>query len=276
MVIVTISVPSGKSGSLAALGASGAFGAGASCTFAWLFSAFAGGADSAPFCCCTGLVALIAPLSSPSPRITAMGVFTATSAVPSGTRIFPRVPSSVASTSIVALSVSISAMTSPDFISSPSFLSHLARLPFSIVGESAGMSTSIGMAYCFPGNKSAVHIGIKFRNVRLGVVRGKFSRLVDQVANFAVNLLQCIFGSEFLFQNSMTCHVNRVVMTAHLVHFFACAVFRRIRHRMTAIPVGQHFQNIGNFAGTAPCGGFFSGCLDRTYVHAVDLITGDV
>ena len=74
-----------------------------------------------------------------------MGVLTATSLVPSGTRIFPSVPSSTASTSMVALSVSISAMTSPDLTASPSFFSHLARLPFSIVGESAGIRTSIGM-----------------------------------------------------------------------------------------------------------------------------------
>src|SRR5687767_10420262 len=71
--------------------------------------------------------------------------FTGTSAVPSGTTILARMPSSTASTSIVALSVSISAITSPDLTVSPSFLSHLARLPFSIVGESAGMSTSVGM-----------------------------------------------------------------------------------------------------------------------------------
>ncbi len=78
---------------------------------------------------------------SPSARIIAIGVLTATSAVPSGTRILPSVPSSVASTSIVALSVSISAMTSPDLMVSPSFFSHLARLPFSIVGDSAGIRT---------------------------------------------------------------------------------------------------------------------------------------
>ncbi len=46
---------------------------------------------------------------------------------------------------MVALSVSISAITSPDLTLSPSFLSHLARLPFSMVGDSAGISTSIGM-----------------------------------------------------------------------------------------------------------------------------------
>src|SRR6201991_2509150 len=79
----------------------------------------------------------------------AIGVFTATSAVASGTRILPSVPSSTASTSIVALSVSISAITSPGFTFSPSFFSHLARLPFSIVGESAGIRMLIGMAICF-------------------------------------------------------------------------------------------------------------------------------
>src|ERR1700755_1769699 len=56
------------------------------------------------------------------------------------------VPSSTASTSIVALSVSISAMMSPDLTLSPSFFSHLARFPFSIVGDSAGMRMLIGMA----------------------------------------------------------------------------------------------------------------------------------
>src|SRR5689334_8798908 len=55
------------------------------------------------------------------------------------------VPSSTASTSMVALSVSISAMMSPDLTLSPSFFSHLARLPFSIVGDSAGMRMLIGM-----------------------------------------------------------------------------------------------------------------------------------
>ena len=64
--------------------------------------------------------------------------FTGTSAEPSGTTILASTPSSTASTSIVALSVSISAMMSPDLMASPSFFSHLARLPFSIVGEESG------------------------------------------------------------------------------------------------------------------------------------------
>src|SRR5579863_1700797 len=58
----------------------------------------------------------------------------------------PIVPSSTASNSIVALSVSISAMTSPAFTASPSFLCHLAMLPSVMVGDKAGIKSSIGIA----------------------------------------------------------------------------------------------------------------------------------
>ena len=83
--------------------------------------------------------------SSPSSASTAISWLTGTSCVPSGTTILASVPSSIASYSIVALSVSISAITSPGLTLSPSFLSHLARLPFSIVGDSAGMRMLTGM-----------------------------------------------------------------------------------------------------------------------------------
>ena len=52
--------------------------------------------------------------SSPSDRSIAMGVLTGTPSEPSATMIFPIIPSSTASTSIVALSVSISAIASPE------------------------------------------------------------------------------------------------------------------------------------------------------------------
>ncbi len=46
---------------------------------------------------------------------------------------------------MVALSVSISAITSPEAISSPSFFTHFASVPSVIVGESAGIKTLMGM-----------------------------------------------------------------------------------------------------------------------------------
>ena len=97
---------------------------------------------------------------SPSTASTAIGWFTGTSCVPAGTRMRASVPSSTASYSIVALSVSISAMMSPERTLSPSFFSHLARLPFSIVGDSAGIRMLIGM-------KTLSTAGAGLRNVSL-------------------------------------------------------------------------------------------------------------
>src|SRR5947209_14083124 len=79
--------------------------------------------------------------------------------------ILASVPSSTASTSMVALSVSISAITSPGLTVSPSFFSHLARLPFSIVGDSAGIRMLIGMISA----QRAGGAGIG-RRVHLGIV----------------------------------------------------------------------------------------------------------
>ena len=82
---------------------------------------------------------------SPSSSKTAIALFTATFSVPSATKSLPMMPSSTASNSIVALSVSISASKSPEATASPSFTNHLASVPSSIVGDSAGIKISIGM-----------------------------------------------------------------------------------------------------------------------------------
>src|SRR5438105_10367333 len=74
-----------------------------------------------------------------------MGALIFTPSAPSGTRSFSIVPSSTASNSIVALSVSISARMSPGLTRSPSFTCHLASLPSSMVGESAGIKISGGI-----------------------------------------------------------------------------------------------------------------------------------
>ena len=95
-----------------------------------------------------------ADASSPSSARIAMTVPTFTLSVPSATRILAITPSSTASNSIVALSVSISAIRSPDDTVSPSLTSHLASVPSSIVGDSAGILISIDMRFLqwFPGD----------------------------------------------------------------------------------------------------------------------------
>ena len=85
------------------------------------------------------------PVSSPSSARTAITALTATPSVPSATRISTTVPSSTASTSIVALSVSISAMMSPASTVSPAFTSHFDSVPSSMVGDRAGMVMEMGI-----------------------------------------------------------------------------------------------------------------------------------
>ena len=87
----------------------------------------------------------MAEASSPSSSSQAITALTFTPSVPSATASRPTIPSSTASTSMVALSVSISAMTSPAETLSPSSTSQRASVPSSMVGDRAGISTSIGM-----------------------------------------------------------------------------------------------------------------------------------
>ncbi len=108
------------------------------------------GASAAPAsdAAAAGAAAGADPMSSavsPSARRTAMAVLTLTPSEPSGIRILPITPSSTASNSIVALSVSISARRSPELTVSPSLTSHFASVPSSIVGDRAGIRISVGM-----------------------------------------------------------------------------------------------------------------------------------
>src|SRR5262245_15537605 len=203
----------------------------------------------------------------------AIGVLTATSLVPSGTRIFPSVPSSTASTSMVALSVSISAMTSPDLTASPSFLCHLARLPFSIVGESAGISTWIGMnSHVLLG----VDVGPELGRVRLRVIGGEFRCLVDDGAHLGVDFFQRVLGREALLQKAAAHLLDRIVFGAHLVDLLLRPVLGRIGHGVAAVAVSQHFEDDRSVTVAAPLHRLVGSSLDRPNIHAIDLLTRDV
>src|SRR4029077_6515720 len=277
-VIVTISVPSGRSGSGGVGAGAGAAGcafarAGARSTCGAGCSALAGGAVTGAFCSRAPPPSVNAEASSPSPKIMAIGVLTATSLVPSGTKILPSVPSSTASTSMVALSVSISAMTSPDLTASPSFLCHLARLPFSIVGESAGINTSIGMdSHVLHG----VDVGPELGGIRLRVVGGEFRCLVDDGAHLGVNFLQRILGLEAFFQQGAAHLLDWIVLGAHLVDFLLRPVLGRIGHGVAAVAIGQHFAGDRAVALAAPFPRLVACGLNRSNIHAIDLFARDV
>ena len=116
---------------------------------------------------------------SPSSAMTAISVLTFTPSVPSEITIFAIVPSSMASTSMVALSVSISAITSPGATLSPSFTNQRARLPSSIVGERAGMVMLIGI-FDFPCRREQSRRDRDGSVIRLNGVRGPTDRWLDR------------------------------------------------------------------------------------------------
>ena len=129
-----------------------AAGAGAIATGAAAIGAGAAGAGTA-----AGAAFGAAPAAgtaSPASTSTAITSFTFTPCVPAGTRMRPRMPSSTASTSIVALSVSISAITSPALMRSPSCFSQRARLPSVMVGESAGIRIFVAMIFPLTDDRS--------------------------------------------------------------------------------------------------------------------------
>src|SRR5208282_3874595 len=121
--------------------------------------------------------------ASPSSTRIAIGALTAMFGEPSATRILPSTPSSTASTSMVALSVSISAITSPALMVSPSFFSQRASVPSVMVGLSAGIRILVAMANApFSDDLlDRVHHPIGLRQGQLLQIGGIGQRHIDSV-----------------------------------------------------------------------------------------------
>ena len=135
-------------GTAASVGAGGGAGAGAGAAGAAGRGAAAGAgaepvlAEARPQEPPSPLSASIAEMSSFGSAITPMSVPIG-ALPPAWTRILRSTPEPRASISMLALSVSISASTSPTLIASPSFLLHLTMVPSSIVGESLARTTRV-------------------------------------------------------------------------------------------------------------------------------------
>jgi len=108
-------------------------------------TAGAAGAASAGVAAAAGAAPPAAATESISPSVSAMRATVEPTGAdePSGTRILARKPSSKASTSMSALSLSTTMMTSPADTLSPTSLVHCTILPSFMVEERAGMSTLI-------------------------------------------------------------------------------------------------------------------------------------
>src|SRR5258708_40245084 len=112
---------------------------------------------------------------------------------------------------MVALSVSISASTSPEAILSPSFLSHLASLPSVMVGDRAGMRIWIVIA-SGPYEDFGVELGRIGLRARLGELGG----VRDDVAELLVERLELVVRHAGVDQQ-LARMVDRVVLGPNLV-----------------------------------------------------------
>src|SRR5690606_37425139 len=190
---------------------------------------------------------------------------TFTLSVPSATRIFAIVPSSTASNSIVALSVSISAMMSPDLTTSPSLTSHLASVPSSMVGDSAGIFSAIAISI-----RLHQHVGVKLGRIRLGGLLGEIGGFGDDLADFGLDRLQFGLADAKAFQFALA-RLDRVRFVADRLDFLAAARLCGVRHGMPAIAIGLHLQDDRALAAAHPFQRFLGSARARQHVHAVDL-----
>src|SRR3546814_3563461 len=76
-------------------------------------------------------------------------------------------------------------------------MSHLASLPSVIVGDRAGIRTSIGMdgfrSLAVPGSRGREDVGVQLRRIGFGAVLGELGGIGDAVADLPVELLQPVF-----------------------------------------------------------------------------------
>src|SRR3984893_5881131 len=207
---------------------------------------------------------------SPSSSRIAITALTATPSAPSGTTIWPILPSSTASTSMVALSVSISQITWPDLTVSPTFTCHLASLPSVMVGDRAGIRTGMDIRSGLDQD-----VGPQFRRIGLGTVLRIFRRVVHDLADLGVDRLQCGFIGLLLVEQDLAHMVDRIAFVAILVDFFLGPVLRRVAHRMAAIAISLHLEDVRALAAAGMFDGLLAGCPHRQHVHAVDALAGD-
>ena len=87
--------------------------------------------------------------------------------------------------------------------------------------------------------------------------------------------LQFLLAREPLLQEPRLHLLDRVVLLAHLLHLLPGAVLGRVGHRVAAIAIGQHLEDVRSIAGAAVLHCLVAGLLDGPDIHAVHLLAGD-
>src|SRR5262249_44257311 len=99
---------------------------------------------------------------------------------------------------------------------------------------------------------------------------------IDRGAHLSVDALHFVLAHQPAFEHAAANLLDGIVILAHLLHLFARAVFGGIRHRVAAITIGQHLQNVGAIAIAHPLEHPIGSGSHGAHIHAVDLFAGNV
>src|SRR3954453_958243 len=102
---------------------------------------------------------------------------------------------------------------------------------------------SAGMGWGAPGARLQKNVGPQLGPIRLRVVGRDLGRLVDDLADLAVDLLELVGGDLPLLDEAAADLLDRVVLLAHAGDLVLGAVLRRIGHGVAAVAVGLHLED---------------------------------
>jgi hypothetical protein len=90
---------------------------------------------------------------------------------------------------------------------------------------------------------------VELRKIRLRIALRELSGIGDDRPHILSSAFRSSSLAHFLSsKRTLTCSIG-IVLGAHLLHLILGAILCRVGHGVTAITVGQHFKNVGAFAG---------------------------
>src|SRR5262249_32347451 len=123
---------------------------------------------------------------------------------------------------------------------------------------------------------SHIDIRVEFRDIRQGTGPGEIDSLGDDFLHLFFDQLDVIVRGVTVFEDASARTVDRIVLVLDLLYLFAGAIFCRVRHRMPAIAIGQHFEDERPLAGPRMLDRAYAGGTHRSNVHRIDLFAGNI
>src|SRR3954453_17084721 len=99
------------------------------------------------------------------------------------------------------------------------------------------------------------NVGPKLGGIGLGIMRREIRRIVDRLPDLGVDLLQLVLGEAVIAEQARAALLDRIALSAHLLHLVLRPVLGRIGHGMAPEAIGHYLEDVGPLAR--------AGVLDR-------------